>query len=108
MYAHTFQVLQALPTTSGIIGEIILIALIAIVLWLIFNIGKSILKLVFGVIANSILGLISIFILDYVLKIGIPIKLYTLLIAALFGLPGVGTLVILRLFNVSLLAILLF
>ncbi len=87
---------------SATVSEIILFVLIAIVLFVIFKIGKSILKLLFGILANSILGVVSIFVLDYVFGMGIQIKAYVLLAAALFGLPAVGTFVILRLFGVPI------
>jgi hypothetical protein len=88
--------------TGGLISEIILFALIAIVLFIIFKVGKAILKLIFGIIANSILGIISIYLLDYFFGLGVPIALYTLLPTAIFGLPAVGTFVILKLLGVSL------
>ena len=88
--------------TGGLVSEIILFALIAIVLFIIFKVGKAILKLIFGIIANSILGIISIYLLDYFFGLGVPIALYTLLPTAIFGLPAVGTFVILKLLGVSL------
>jgi hypothetical protein len=95
----------ALPTASTIIGEVILIALIGIALFVIFKIGKSILKVIFGIIINSILGIIAIFALNYFFNLRIPIQAYTLIPTALFGLPAVGTFVILRFFG--LLAVIL-
>ena len=86
----------------GIAGEIILVAMIGVVLLVVFMLGRKILKLVFGIIANSILGLISIFVLNMVLNIGIPIKVYTMAATAIFGLPAVGTFVILKLAGVPL------
>jgi lipopolysaccharide export LptBFGC system permease protein LptF len=94
--------IPSLPVGSTFLGEIILIALIAIVLFIIFKLGKAILKLLFGIIANSILGLIAIFVLNYFLNLGIPIELATMVPTAIFGLPAVGTLVILRFFGVPL------
>jgi hypothetical protein len=94
-----------LPTVSlpsGIAGEIILLFLIAVVLLVVFMLGKKILKVVFGVIANSILGLISIFVLNLVLGIGIPVTVYTMVATAIFGLPAVGTFVILRLAGIAI------
>jgi inhibitor of the pro-sigma K processing machinery len=85
---------------SATISEIILFLLIAVVLFVIFKIGKAILKLIFGIIANSILGLVSMFVLNSVFGMGIPVELATIVSAALFGLPAVGTFVILRLFGI--------
>ncbi|MGI0100235.1 MAG: pro-sigmaK processing inhibitor BofA family protein [Candidatus Micrarchaeaceae archaeon] len=90
----------AIPPTNTLLGEIVLIALIAVVLFIIFKIGKTILKLILGIIINSVLGLAAIFILNYFFGLGIPVKLYTLIPTALFGLPAVGTFVILRFFGI--------
>ena len=87
---------------SAVMGELTLIALIAVVLFLVFIVGKTILKFVIGIILNSVLGVISLYILDFVFNMGIPIKVYTVAAAAVFGLPAVGTFVILRLFGIPL------
>jgi hypothetical protein len=90
----------ALPATNTILGEVILIVLIGIVLFVIFKLGKGLLKILFGIIANSVLGLAAIFALNYFLNFQIPIHLYTLIPTALFGLPAVGTIVIMKFFGV--------
>ncbi len=90
----------AIPPSSTLISEVILIGLIALVIFIIFKVGKSILKLVFGLIANTILGFIAIFALNFLFNLGIPIHIYTIIVTALFGLPAVGTLVILKFFGV--------
>ncbi len=89
--------IPAISTT--LLSEIVLVALIAVVLFVIFKIGGKILKLFFGIIANSILGVIAIFLVDYLFHMGIPIAVYTLIPTALFGLPAVGTLIILKFFG---------
>lgn len=83
-------------------GELTLIALIAVVLFFVFIVGKTILKFIIGIVLNSILGIVSLYILDFVFNMGIPIKLYTIAAATVFGLPAVGTFVILRLFGIPL------
>ncbi|MCL5099969.1 MAG: pro-sigmaK processing inhibitor BofA family protein [Candidatus Marsarchaeota archaeon] len=85
---------------GSLVSEIILVALIALVVFVIFKLGRLILKVIFGIIANSILGIISIFALNYFMGMGILINAYVLLATALFGLPAVGTMVILRLAGV--------
>ncbi len=90
----------ALPATNTILGEVILIVLIGIVLFVIFKLGKGLLKILFGIIANSVLGLAAIFALNYFLDFQIPIHLYTLIPTALFGLPAVGTIVIMKFFGI--------
>jgi|GEM_PF-1345918 hypothetical protein len=91
--------------SSTLISEVILIAIIAIILYVIFTVGKGLFKLLFGIIANSVLGLLAIFVLNYFFNLQIPIKLYVLIPTALFGLPAVGTFVILRFFGVLPLAL---
>lgn len=46
---------------------------------------------------NSLVGIILIVILNLVFHVDIPLNLYTIAAAALFGLPAVGTLLILYL-----------
>ncbi len=87
---------------SAVVSEIVVAALIAVVLFVIFKIGKVILKAIFGLIINTILGLIAIFALNYIFDIGIPIGWATMVPTILFGLPSVGTMVILRLFGIPL------
>lgn len=82
---------------GSLVSEIILVALIALVLFVIFKLGHFILKIIFGIIANSILGLIAIFALNYFFAMGILINVYVIAATAIFGLPAVGTMVILRL-----------
>lgn len=89
------------PFWGSLAGIVIIIAIIAALLWIIFKMGKSLLKVILGIIANSVLGVIAILVLN-LFNIGIPIALFTLIPVALFGLPAVGTLLILRLFSVVL------
>ncbi|MDE1828023.1 MAG: pro-sigmaK processing inhibitor BofA family protein [Candidatus Micrarchaeota archaeon] len=89
------------PIALGILGsaasEIVLVVAIFLVLYIIFKLGKSI----FGLLTNSILGLISIFALNSLFGIGIPISWLTIIATALFGLPAVAVMVILRLFGIA-------
>jgi hypothetical protein len=93
---------MVLGLASGIVGEVIIVALIAAVLFVIFKLSSMFLKLVFGIIINSIAGLVAIVALDYIFNMGITIGLATLLPSAIFGLPGVGTIVILKLLGVQI------
>jgi hypothetical protein len=87
---------------NTLLGEALLVVLIAVVLLIMFKLGKLILKFMFGIIANSILGVIAILVLNSFFDMGIPLNATTLVPSALFGLPAVATLVILRFFGVSL------
>ena len=82
---------------SALISTIITILAIGLVIFIVFKLGKTILRIVFGVIANSILGFIVIFLLNYLFDMGIIFTIPVLVSVALFGLPAVGTIVILKL-----------
>ena len=82
---------------SALISTIIAILAIGLVIFIVFKLGKTILRIVFGVIANSILGFIVIFLLNYLFDMGIIFTIPVLVSVALFGLPAVGTIVILKL-----------
>ena len=94
--------LPVLPVGNALLSEAVLVILIALVLFILFKLGKSLLKILFGLIANSILGIIAIFVLNYLFNIGIPLEAATLVPTALFGLPAVGTLILLRFFGIPL------
>ena len=87
---------------NAVMSELTLIALIGVVLFLVFIVGKTIFKFIIGIVLNSLLGVISLYILDAVFKMNIPIKIYTIAAATVFGLPAVGTFVILRLFGIPI------
>ncbi|MBU4202052.1 MAG: pro-sigmaK processing inhibitor BofA family protein [Candidatus Altiarchaeales archaeon] len=74
--------------------DIIILAFIgAILAVLIYIFWKRMKRL----LINSLVGIILLLVLQYVFMIDIPINMFTLLVAALFGIPGVGTLLILHL-----------
>ncbi len=74
-----------------------LVALVILVLiYLILKIGKNILKWIFGIVINSILGFIAIFILNAFFGLAIPFTLPIIISTAIFGLPAVGTIAILK------------
>ena len=82
---------------SALISTIITILAIGLVIFIVFKLGKTILRIVFGVIANSILGFIVIFLLNYLFDMALVFTIPVLVSVALFGLPAVGTIVILKL-----------
>lgn len=83
-------------------GEALVIVAIVVLLWIVYKIGKSLLKIILGIIINSALGVGVVYACDIFLNLSIPIKVYTLIPLALFGLPSAGTLIILRFFGVPL------
>lgn len=83
-------------------GEIVVIIAIAVLLYIVYKIGKSLIKIILGIVINSVLGVGVVYLVDIFFNIGIPLKVYTLVPLALFGLPAAGTMIILRLFSVVL------
>ncbi len=74
--------------------DIIILLFIGIILAvLIYIFWKGLKKL----LINSLVGIVLLLVLQYVFIIDIPINIFTILAAALFGIPGVGTLLLLHL-----------
>lgn len=90
--------LQTVFGLGPLASEIIIIIAAIAILFVIFRLGKFIL----GILANTILGLISIFVLNGLFNIGIPISWPIIIVTAIFGLPAVAILTLLRLLGVPL------
>ncbi len=86
---------------GGIVSEIIIILAIAVVLFVLLKITKLFVKLVIGLIVNSILGVVVIILLNYFFKLGIQLSAKLLIPIALFGLPGAGTVVLIKLLGIA-------
>ncbi len=82
---------------GGIVSEIIAFALIFLVIFLVFKLGGALLHIITGLIINSVLGLISIWLLNMWFALGITFSLLVIAGVAIFGLPAVVVIVILRL-----------
>lgn len=91
-----------LAVTVGSLGpiasEIVIIAAILLVLFVIFKLGK----LLLGLILNSILGLIAIYLVNAIFNLGIIYNLLTIIVVAIFGLPTVAVIIILKLIGISI------
>lgn len=82
---------------GGVVSEIISIALIFLVVYLVFKLGGKLLHVITGLVINSVLGLISIYLLNMWFALGITYSLLVIVGVAIFGLPAVMVIVILRL-----------
>lgn len=93
---------MALPIIGGVFSEILVVAALAIVIFVIWKSGKFILKLIFGIIANTVLGLIALFVASNFFGLSIlSVNYLSVLISiAIFGLPGLGTIILLKLLGV--------
>jgi len=85
---------------SSLLIELMVFAAACVVIFVIFKLGKLLFKVVFGILANSLLGVAIIFVADSVLQMGIPYTVQTLVPTAIFGIPGIGTIILLKLLGV--------
>jgi hypothetical protein len=82
---------------GGIASELLLIVAIAVVLLIIFKFGNIIL----GLIINSILGLIAIWLANSILSLGIIYNWIIIIAVAIFGLPAAAIIIILKILGIS-------
>lgn len=85
-------------TVGSIASEVLVIAAILIVLYIVLKLGK----LFLGLILNSILGLIAIYLVNVIFSLGITYDWITWIVVALFGLPMVAIIIILKLIGISI------
>ncbi|MCL5427798.1 MAG: pro-sigmaK processing inhibitor BofA family protein [Candidatus Marsarchaeota archaeon] len=87
----------ALPLLSifagSVVSETLIIVAIIAVIFIVFALGRFLL----GLLVNSILGLIALFLINAIFGLAIPITLATIAATAIFGLPAVFVIVILKL-----------
>lgn len=83
---------------GGLAAELLLIAAIALVLFIVFKFRNFIL----GIILNSILGLIAIWLANSFFMLGITYDWITWIVVAVFGLPAVAIIIILKLIGISI------
>ncbi len=79
--------------TGSIVAELLIAVAIVAIVFIVFSLGR----LLIGLLANSILGLISIYLLNSIFGLGIPYTWPIIIATAIFGLPAVFVLVILKL-----------
>ena len=85
-------------TAGAIASEIVVIAAILVVLYVILKFGG----IIIGLVLNSVLGLIAIYLVNVIFNLGIIYNLLTLIVVAIFGLPAVGVIIILKLIGISI------
>jgi len=83
----------------GFLGSgVVIILAILLVLYIIIRGGGFIL----GLIVNSVLGLIAIVVVNAIFGLGIVFNLLTWIIVALFGLPAVLIIILLKLIGIPI------
>ncbi len=89
---------MAVVVLGSIASEILIIAAIFLVLFIILKLGQ----LLIGLILNAILGLIAIFMVNSIFGLGIVYNLLTLIVVAVFGLPAAAIIIVLKLIGISI------
>ena len=79
-------------------SEIVLIAAILVVLFIILKLGK----LVIGLILNSIVGLLAIYLVNSLFNLGITYNILTIIIVAITGIPGAAVIILLKLVGIPI------
>ena len=85
-------------TLGSIASEVVVIAAILLVLFIILKLGK----IIIGLVLNSILGLIAIYLVNTIFNLGIIYNLLTIIVVAIAGLPAVAIIIILKLIGISI------
>ena len=89
---------MVLTLIGGALSGLLLLVELAVVIFIIWKLGK----IVFGVISNTVLGLLTIFLLNAVLGMDIPYSLPVLAVTAIFGIIGVGVILVLKVLGVTI------
>ena len=82
---------------QGVISTVILLALILLLIGIVFVLGRFFLHIIYQFIANSVLGLVSLFAINYFFGVAITLSIPVIIFVAVFGLPAVFILVFLKL-----------
>ncbi|GEM_PF-1679841 len=82
--------------TLSLMG-LILIVLAVTFLIIILKLSKKIFSKLILIMLNSVAGLIFLLALNVLFNAGIPINLFTIIITGLFGMAGIGSLILLKL-----------
>lgn len=96
------MILQALsmPSLGSLASEAVIIIIAALVVFLVFSVGRSLVRFILGLLVNTVLGLAALYLLDQYFGAAIPMKAPELAATVIFGLAAVGTMLILKITGV--------
>jgi hypothetical protein len=83
---------------GGLLSVIVMVAAIFLILFVVLKFGSIIL----GLILNSILGLIAIWLANSLFALGITYDWITWIVIAIFGLPAAAVIILLKMFGISI------
>jgi len=81
------------------VEELLYLLIIILALGLLWGLIKKVAAKAVIALGNSIAGLLILAFLNIYLGMSVPVNLATVIVCALFGLPGVGALVVLNYFT---------
>jgi hypothetical protein len=93
------MLLSALPailTTASLSSTVLTLVLVLALIGIVFVLGRFFLHIIFQLIANSVLGLLSLFLINYFFGMAIAITVPVIIVVAIFGLPAVFIIVLLK------------
>jgi len=93
---------MAITIFGTALSGIWLIIAAAIAILVIWKVGKLIFKIIFGIITNTILGFVTLFLANSVFGLSIPFSVPVIISTALFGIGGVGTVIVLQFFGIPI------
>lgn len=86
-----------MPTTVIYLGPLVTLLILLIVIYLIIKLGYSLVVLAL----NSLLGLVALWLINLLPFIQIDINIWSILIVALGGLPGLALLILLDVLGIA-------
>jgi len=89
--------LLPLLLAGSLLGTIEVLVFILALIGIVFLLGRFFLHIIFQLLANSILGLLSLFLINYFFGIAIALTIPVIIFVAILGLPAVFILVVLKL-----------
>jgi hypothetical protein len=84
------------PAVNSVMSIVMVILGIILVVFVVMQISKFLVKIVVGLVANTILGFLALLIVNFVFGISIIYTLPVIISVVLFGLPAVGTILLLK------------
>lgn len=93
------------PFLNSVLSIGLVIIGIVLVVLIITMIGRILLRLVVGLVMNSILGFVALFLISWLFGITLAYSTAEIVAVIIFGLPAVGTMLLLKLVGGVALAI---
>lgn len=84
------------PAIGSVLALVLIIVGIAVVVFVVLRLGSWMSKVLIGIAVNSVLGFVLLLVIGYLFDITVKYTTALVLSVALFGLPAVGTILLLK------------